>query len=554
MDKLPVTEIFGPTLAGEGSIAGQVSFFVRFFGCGFRCTWCFGVLPGRRIPRVITSREPNKQLPDVKIGDKLLTFDANNTLVETTVMDVGSRDVDRWLRIKIQGKTYFVTEEHPFFTTRGLVAASDLCVGDMILHASPSDKISWSKRGDANPMKRADVAARSGAAQDREKASSRMKETQRRRKAQGLPVGFAAWSPEKRDALAAQLSADRKGENNPNWQGGISHPNFVAAKERIKGKELPCDRCNNVTKLEVHHKDEDYTNDNDDNFEFVCHPCHSKEHRRGYNFWQSPRKDGKSMAVADGEAVPKNGMEVQAIKLFDRLAHPYPSTRPAPLRVYNLTCAPHNSYLADYMWVHNCDSMHSVDPKNYKENAALMDEETILSKLLELDARGQSWITITGGDPLIHDLATLCKKLKNQGFRIAVETQGSIYADWLTDCDLVTCSPKGPTSGMMNRLDNRVLHKYVTSLGRRLVFKIVSFGAHDLEFAASITQTFPGVPLYLTSGTHQHIADPSPLAVAPAVLDGYRALIEGVLIRPKLHHATLLPQLHVLVWGAKQGH
>lgn len=44
----PVTEIFGPTIQGEGVDQGVVCHFVRFGGCDYRCTWCdtpYAVLP-----------------------------------------------------------------------------------------------------------------------------------------------------------------------------------------------------------------------------------------------------------------------------------------------------------------------------------------------------------------------------------------------------------------------------------------------------------------------------------------------------------------------------
>src|SRR3954470_4684991 len=37
---LPVVEIFGPTVQGEGPDAGIPAYFVRFGGCDFRCAWC----------------------------------------------------------------------------------------------------------------------------------------------------------------------------------------------------------------------------------------------------------------------------------------------------------------------------------------------------------------------------------------------------------------------------------------------------------------------------------------------------------------------------------
>lgn len=37
---LPVAEIFGPTIQGEGSMIGTPCAFVRLGGCDYRCEWC----------------------------------------------------------------------------------------------------------------------------------------------------------------------------------------------------------------------------------------------------------------------------------------------------------------------------------------------------------------------------------------------------------------------------------------------------------------------------------------------------------------------------------
>lgn len=38
--KLPVIELFGPTIQGEGALCGTVSHFIRLGGCSYRCIWC----------------------------------------------------------------------------------------------------------------------------------------------------------------------------------------------------------------------------------------------------------------------------------------------------------------------------------------------------------------------------------------------------------------------------------------------------------------------------------------------------------------------------------
>lgn len=53
MTLLPVVEVFGPTLQGEGMQVGVVTYFVRLGGCDFHCTWCdslYAVVPNRAAP------------------------------------------------------------------------------------------------------------------------------------------------------------------------------------------------------------------------------------------------------------------------------------------------------------------------------------------------------------------------------------------------------------------------------------------------------------------------------------------------------------------------
>ncbi len=48
MPDILISEIFGPTIQGEGALAGRLTVFVRTGGCDFRCEWCdtlYAVLP-----------------------------------------------------------------------------------------------------------------------------------------------------------------------------------------------------------------------------------------------------------------------------------------------------------------------------------------------------------------------------------------------------------------------------------------------------------------------------------------------------------------------------
>src|SRR5215469_18886340 len=48
---IAVSEIFGPTIQGEGPLIGRPTVFVRTGGCDYRCRWCdtlYAVLPEYR--------------------------------------------------------------------------------------------------------------------------------------------------------------------------------------------------------------------------------------------------------------------------------------------------------------------------------------------------------------------------------------------------------------------------------------------------------------------------------------------------------------------------
>src|SRR5258708_8959324 len=51
MSAILISEIFGPTVQGEGALIGKPTVFVRTGGCDFRCNWCdtlYAALPAYR--------------------------------------------------------------------------------------------------------------------------------------------------------------------------------------------------------------------------------------------------------------------------------------------------------------------------------------------------------------------------------------------------------------------------------------------------------------------------------------------------------------------------
>lgn len=364
-----------PAIQGEGRQTGTPMTIVRLAGCPVGCAFCFGIKAGKRIPRVHLARPRSgtgrMQLHHVKRGDVLLTLDERHQLVETTVTRVHSRRVEEWYEIKIDKYGYYVTPEHPFRTRRGWVEARSLQVGETIFHATPLELGSYYKRGASNPN----------------------------------------WNP------AAKLHA----------------PHLLMLKRRNSRRVRACAWCGIQRWLEVHHLDGDRKNDQLSNLVSICHRCHSRHHRRGENFWNGQRVDGKRSAAE----VKHNGAVVESSRLVSRgiaWAEKHGGGYVGTLPVYNLTCAPHNSFLLDYLWVHNCDT-----PETWARPAlsAWIDARVVAQRV---QATGLAWALVTGGEPTWHHLESLTAALRAIHCRTALETSGvyPITGSW----DWITVSPK----------------------------------------------------------------------------------------------------------------
>jgi organic radical activating enzyme/5-methylcytosine-specific restriction endonuclease McrA len=414
---LTVKEVFN-SISGEVGPFGQgcLTTFVRFTGCNLECPYCFGILPGRNVPKLILSKGGKIRLDDAKVSDTILTYDEEFNIVETTITKTHSREVDRWLRLTIDGTQYFVTHEHPFMTPKGILKAEDLVIGDAIYEVSPNKIIAFKKLGNRNPMKDPSVALRSTENTDYKTVGFKTSRTRKKLFSTGkLKVRH---SPETRK----KLSKTRLGCANPNWKGG-KYKNYNKLKKDISEGLHVCG-CGSTRFLEVHHIDGVRKNDNLDNLVVLCKSCHTKVHKKGYNFWNGNRRDGKQLVIAIGN----NGKTVEAIKEFDRGKYP-PSLRPNPLKVYNLTCEPYNTFFLDNMWVHNCDTPETQKNFGFTETLDIELEE--VQKYFEKTGK----LCITGGEPLYGNNYEQTKQLIDFFQRnIWIETNGTIdFTPFLLD-------------------------------------------------------------------------------------------------------------------------
>ena len=400
------------SIDGEGVRAGQKAVFIRFAGCNIRCEYCFGVKPGRHIPYVRTSYrrtsgDHKKHITDVQVGDWLMTYDADLNLVETEVKSVHKHDVTKWYELQIGDHMFFVTPEHPMFTVSGLKSVAELEVGDIILDCKPEAYNSYAKQVN-NPMWNADVAAKSAQNTDYSSVGQKVSDSISLKKSVGeYQSSWESMSDSQKLAYRQKQSAAKMGAKNPHYNPDAHHaPNYDSLRAKIASGEITECEITHASVLSdpnvrlcVHHIDGDHNNDDINNLVVITMKLHNQIHRRGYNFWLGPRKDKKQLK----KVVAANGKQVQSKKLIDITKHPHfgKAYGPKPLTVYNLSCAPYNSYLISDMWVHNCDTKYSLAKS--QANAAYTCAADVAEAVTKFCVEGVvNNITITGGEPLLY--------------------------------------------------------------------------------------------------------------------------------------------------------
>lgn len=218
----------------------------------------------------------------------------------------------------------------------------------------------------------------------------------------------------------------------------------------------------------------------------------------------------------------------------------------------------------DYRCSH-CDSLHAVIPERVQAGATYMTTDEIGTALAKLKEKtGVRWVTFSGGNPAMHKLDDLVDGIHNHlGMGIAVETQGTVWANWLMACDVVTVSPKGPGMGIKWEKDK--FERFLVQLAGHPGFnvKVVIMDQRDIEFAASLIAEYN----YLEQADRFWLSLGNPMP--PASTDGeigvggdfdlttliqhYNNLLEDILQDKRLKAARVLPQVHVLLWANQKG-
>ena len=200
-----------------------------------------------------------------------------------------------------------------------------------------------------------------------------------------------------------------------------------------------------------------------------------------------------------------------------------------------------------------CDSLHAVESA-YRDTWAAMSVSDIWAEVERLSGKTPLMVSLSGGNPAIQPLGGLIAHGKAKGYRFALETQGTISRDWFCDLDVLVLSPKPPSSGM--RFDPEMLENCLgqAGAGPRTVLKFVVFDEADYQFARDVSARHPHLPVYLQPGNH---TPPPPDAEdAPIDVDGILGRMHWLIDRvmaDRWFAASVLPQLHVLLWGNRRG-
>lgn len=200
-----------------------------------------------------------------------------------------------------------------------------------------------------------------------------------------------------------------------------------------------------------------------------------------------------------------------------------------------------------------CDSKFTWDGSQ-KENVRMMSADDIFETLDDLAKNNFNHVTISGGNPLLlKNLQSFVEQAKERGIQLAVETQGTMYQEWLQLIDDVTISPKPPSSGM-NTDYGKLEHIFsrLDESDTSYNLKVVIFDDEDFEYAAAMHEKYPDIAFYLQVG-NPYLDGESVDNHTEKLLERYEQLVETTMGDHRMNNVRVLPQLHTLLWSNKQG-
>lgn len=198
-----------------------------------------------------------------------------------------------------------------------------------------------------------------------------------------------------------------------------------------------------------------------------------------------------------------------------------------------------------------CDTKYSWDKADPGYKYEKLTAEQIVTRLKALGG-GVTTVTISGGNPVVQMDDELVDALISAGYRINVETQGTLFCACLYKCNVIVVSPKPPSAYKATGTIEEIVALWASSptLAKKVVYKLVVFDDIDFAWARRFYEVVMQLPMrsefYLQAGTNQE-GD-----AVEAVLSSYKSLINW-LLEADMPMASALPQIHPLVWGRRKG-
>jgi len=191
-----------------------------------------------------------------------------------------------------------------------------------------------------------------------------------------------------------------------------------------------------------------------------------------------------------------------------------------------------------------CDTQYAF------EGGEEMDIYRVVERVRKLRRGG--WVLITGGEPLlqlsgVHKEVGLVIQLKYEGYRVEIETNGSIDPpSYFKSVDCWSVDVKCPSSGSSY---GTFKTKWLKRMRKRDQLKFVVGTEEDLNFVRGFLNGTKLRPTVLISP----IISNSPNSLAGDVLMSQRPWLQRVAEFCKEQNVRMSLQLHRIIWGNRRG-
>jgi 7-carboxy-7-deazaguanine synthase len=201
-----------------------------------------------------------------------------------------------------------------------------------------------------------------------------------------------------------------------------------------------------------------------------------------------------------------------------------------------------------------CDTLYAVLPSHHDEWQS-MTPAAILTRIGELTGGRPVLVSLSGGNPALQPLAPLIALGRAAGYEFALETQASVARPWFAALDWLLLSPKPPSSGMATDWDAFDACVAAAAGRPRLALKVTVFDGEDYAYARAAAARYPELPFYLQLGNPLPAGDGAAAGAVPdlAALRRQYAELVAKVAQDRWFTATILPQLHVFIWGNRRG-